>query len=300
LVGLTQENPGAVLAYSSISQMGWITVALGIGLLAPDAWPLVLVTITVYAAHHALAKSSLFLGLGVAERSENTRTRRLVLAGLVLGALAIAGAPLTSGAVAKYLLKESTEATSGSWPGALEALLQTGAVGTTLLMARFLFAVRPGTKPGKLFAGLWLSWAAQLVLITAGILALPGGPLETVGITLSFSILWPLVLGVALAGIFWWSRRGTDLIPAPHIPEGDLLVPLTRLLQFPGRLWEAGVPSQTGGWSDHANEPRTAGRFERLRSVYPVWLEGGMRYWAVAGLAFLTLILALVFAGLSL
>ena len=192
IVGLTQNTPGTVLAYSSISQMGWISAALGIGLLDPGSWPIALTAILVYAAHHALAKSSLFLGLGVARRAQSTRARRLALAGLLVGALALAGAPLTSGAVAKYLLKEATATTPGSWPLALETLLQIGAIGTTLLMGRFLFAVRPGSEVGKLSAGLWLPWAAQLGLATVGILALPGGPLTTVGLTLSFSTLWPL------------------------------------------------------------------------------------------------------------
>ncbi len=298
-IGLTQENPKAVLAYSSISQMGWMTVGLGVGLLAPEAWPLALAAITVYAAHHALAKSSLFLGLGVTERSNSPRTRRLALAGLLVGALAIAGAPLTSGAVAKYSLKETIATAPGSWPGVLDALLQVGAVGTTLLMARFLFAVLPRTEPGKLFAGLWLPWAAQLGLITFGILALPGNPLQTAGVTLSFSTIWPVTLGVLLAAAFWILGPRMGLEATPRVPPGDILVPLTWLMGLSGRLREAGIPSPAARLADRPTNPRYAHYSEKLRVVYPTWLESSLRYWVVASLVFLALVLTLTFVNLS-
>jgi NADH:ubiquinone oxidoreductase subunit 5 (subunit L)/multisubunit Na+/H+ antiporter MnhA subunit len=37
-IGITQQNPKTVLAYSSISQMGVIAAVLGMGLAAAD-WP---------------------------------------------------------------------------------------------------------------------------------------------------------------------------------------------------------------------------------------------------------------------
>ena len=293
IVGLTQQVPGTVLAYSSISQMGWITAALGVGLLAPEAWPVALTAILVYAAHHALAKSSLFLGLGVARRAESSRARRRALAGLLVGALVLAGAPLTSGAVAKYFLKEATATTPGSWSTALEALLQIGAIGTTLLMGRFLFAVRPGSEAGKLSAGLWLPWAAQLGLATVGILALPGGPLKTAGLTLSFSTLWPLVVGVLLVWGFLQLRRRTNVGTGPRVPEGDLLVPLAHLLELSRRVWNTGVVA-----SDKSS-PEPGPRVERYsrgaNAGSLMWLEASLRNWALAGTLLIALVVALIF-----
>ena len=291
IVGLTQQKPGTILAYSSISQMGWISAALGIGLLSPASWSVALTAILVYAAHHALAKSSLFLGLGVARRAESTRARRLSLTGLVIGALALAGAPLTSGAVAKYLLKEATGTTPGSWPVALEALLQIGAIGTTLLMARFLFAVRPGSEPGKLPTKLWLPWAAQLGLATVGILALPGGPLKAIGLTLSFSTLWPLGVGVLVVFGFLQLRQRVDLGTGPRIPEGDVLVPFVRLLEVSRRAWDSGVAARNstlGGASLRDKRYGTGAVSGLLR------LEDSLGYWALAGTLFIALVAALV------
>ena len=62
LVGITQENPKAVLAYSSVSQMGVIAAALGMGLAAGDANASALVAF--YAANHVLVKGALFLTVG--------------------------------------------------------------------------------------------------------------------------------------------------------------------------------------------------------------------------------------------
>ena len=291
VVGLTQQKPGTILAYSSISQMGWISAALGVGLLSPNAWPVALTAILVYAAHHALAKSSLFLGLGVARRAQSTHTRRLALAGLLVGALALAGAPLTSGAVAKYLLKEATAITPGFWPLALETLLQIGAIGTTLLMARFLFSVQSGSEPGKLSPGLWLPWAAQLGLATIGILALPGGPLTTIGLTLSFSTFWPLAVGALLAWGYWQLRQRRNLGTGPRIPEGDLLVLFVRLLEILHGAWNSGVVA----WNRASGEPGLRdGRYGSGPGISLVWVENSLRYWTVAGTLFVALVVVLV------
>ncbi|MGF1470659.1 MAG: complex I subunit 5 family protein [Rubrobacteraceae bacterium] len=291
VVGLTQRTPGTVLAYSSISQMGWITAALGIGLLSSEAWPVALVAILVYAAHHALAKSSLFLGLGVARRARNTRARRLALGGLLVGALALAGAPLTSGAVAKYFLKEATGTTPGSWPVALEALLQIGAIGTTLLMGRFLFAVRPGSEAGKLSAGLWLPWVAQLALVTAGILMLPGGPLTAIGLTLSFSTFWPLAAGVLLIFGYLRLRQRTGIGTGPRIPEGDLLVPFVRLLEHARRAWNNNVYPSNGTPRRYNSQN---GSYGSGAGTGLIQVETSLRYWAVAGTLFVMLVVVLV------
>ena len=291
VVGLTQQKPGTILAYSSISQMGWISAALGVGLLSPNAWPVALTAILVYAAHHALAKSSLFLGLGVARRAQSTRARRLALSGLLVGALALAGAPLTSGAVTKYLLKEATDTTPGFWPLALETLLQIGAIGTTLLMARFLFSVQSGSEPGKLSPGLWLPWATQLGLATIGILALPGGPLTTIGLTLSFSTFWPLAVGALLAWGYWQLRQRRNLGTGPRIPEGDLLVLFVRLLEILRGAWNSGVVA----WNRASGEPGLRdGRYGSGPGISLVRVENSLRYWAVAGTLFVALVVVLV------
>lgn len=106
LIGLTQTNPKTVLAYSSISQMGIVTIGIGLGLSTPAAWPTILAALLIYALHHSLTKGALFLGVGMAGKPITGPIQLiLVRIGLLLPALALAGAPLTSGMLAKISLK---------------------------------------------------------------------------------------------------------------------------------------------------------------------------------------------------
>jgi formate hydrogenlyase subunit 3/multisubunit Na+/H+ antiporter MnhD subunit len=105
VVGCMQNDPKTLLAYSSVSQMGVMTLILGIGLTNPGAWLAALPVLLLYALNHALAKGALFFGTGVAH-STGGGGRRWVMAGLALPALALAGAPWTGGSMTKYAIKD--------------------------------------------------------------------------------------------------------------------------------------------------------------------------------------------------
>ena len=81
-----------------------------------------------------------------------------VRVGLVVPALAMAGAPLTMGAVAKSGLKESLVELPGSWTFVLVALLPIVSIGTTLLMARFLYLIWPPARPDSASPSASLGW----------------------------------------------------------------------------------------------------------------------------------------------
>lgn len=220
VAGLSQRDPKVVLAYSSISQMGYLTMAVGLGLLAPALWPAVLATIILYATHHALAKGALFLGVGAA-----AGPRRLVLPVLVVPALALAGASLTSGASAKTALQEVFFAASlpaGEW---LEALLSVAAFGTALLMGRFLVVLfaRAHTRHaiGRLA---WVAWVFSVLAAATAPVWMPGAQLVTAP-----EALWPALVGGMLSLLLW--RYGPPLEAWPRVvrvPAGDILVPFAR------------------------------------------------------------------------
>jgi len=160
IAGLLQRRPRLLLGYSSISKMGVLTTGMGAALAWPETAPVIIVAVVIYAAHHALVKGALFLGLGLVERDG---LRPWVQAGLVFLALALAGAPLTSGAFAKSVL------TANLPPGAeyLLLLLAVSAFATTLLMARFLFLVWKlrGSKTSPLPAESRIAWLILLAII---------------------------------------------------------------------------------------------------------------------------------------
>jgi formate hydrogenlyase subunit 3/multisubunit Na+/H+ antiporter MnhD subunit len=233
-VGLVQKDAKTVLAYSSISQMGLITVPMGLGLAAPAGWPSALMAVAVYAVHHALAKGALFFGVGVARTAaRNAGQLRWIMAGLLLPALALAGAPFTSGALAKASLKKAVGLAPVIAQDWLAWALSLAAVGTTLLLLRFLYLIRlealaethGGGSQGFGYAfGLALLGVLMLVW-----LLFPDAARSFFEHALEPGVLWseswPLGAGIVLAFLFGRPFQRF----APSIPAGDLLVPTERL-----------------------------------------------------------------------
>jgi multicomponent Na+:H+ antiporter subunit A len=161
-IGITQRNPKAVLAYSSISQMGVIAATLGMGLATADKG--VALEVAFYAAHHVLVKGALLLTVGVVAVTSRRRLWLVLLMALVL-ALSLGGLPLSSGALAKLAIK----APLGN--GAAGTLATVSAAGTTLLMQHFLLRLARGSShdaQAAAPAGLvwpWLAMALASVVI---------------------------------------------------------------------------------------------------------------------------------------
>jgi hydrogenase-4 component B len=223
-LSLHQEHPKTVLAYSSISQMGLITVGIGMALQEPDLRPLLVAAIAVYALHHGLSKGALFLGVGIARHPGRLAGPLLWLL-LALPALSLAGV-MTSGVVAKLGLKAAldTQATLPDWWDHLPRLLELAAVGTTLIMARYLWLLQSESQGDRAPAASWWGWV--LLLASGPVLVfLPGhwGLIDRDAITPGdwVSLSWPVLLGTALALI-----GARTLRPWP-IPPGDLLALIT-------------------------------------------------------------------------
>ena len=102
-IGVTQRDPKTALAYSSVSQMGVIAAALGMGLAAGDKGAAA--DVAFYAANHVLVKAALFLTVGVVATLEG-RARLLARIVAALLALNLGGLPLTGGALAKLAVKD--------------------------------------------------------------------------------------------------------------------------------------------------------------------------------------------------
>lgn len=233
LVGLTQRHPKAVLAYSSVSQMGVVAAVLGLGLAAGDGRAGI--AAAFYAAHHVLVKGALFLAVGVAAAGMQGR-RGWVLAPALLLCLGLGGLPFTGGAIAKYAVKDFFGA------GLTAALSAASAAGTTLLMLHFLrrLALTGTEGAGRAPAGLLLPWLAM----AAAALALPwllyapaglGSAAAALGAGALWQTLWPVAMGAVVALAL---RSRADALPV--VPVGDIaatLGPATRVtLRLGARL----------------------------------------------------------------
>jgi hydrogenase-4 component B len=269
LAGLTQDNPKTVLAYSSISQMGFMTLGVGAGLLRPDLWPALATAVALYALHHGLAKGALFLGVGVLQRAGD---RPWLDWGLLLPVLALAGAPSTSGALAKAELKAALIGLPAPWPVVLNWGLPLAALGTTLLMARFLWTLHRDDHAAGNAWPLIIPWLG-LLLAVAGLawwLAPEGAFERLLHPTALWSAAWPFLAGATLALL---ASRRTGWIPT--IPAGDLLVPVERALAV---LWARRPTLHPPHWP-RWHSPLTAADRERL--------ETDLRAWPVTGILFL-------------
>ena len=180
LFGVAQRDPKTVLAWSSISQMGLMAVLVGAALAAPAQAPALLPVIALFALHHGLAKGCLFLAVGLV-----LPVGRLwrVLLGLLLAlpALSLLGAPLTSGELAKGMMKGVLLA-APDLPLApqLPLLLHAATLATLLLVARYGWMLWLRLEPGRAAASVWWGWG--LTVLCSGLLfwwlpgvALPGG-----------------------------------------------------------------------------------------------------------------------------
>lgn len=223
-IGLHQHHPKTVLAYSSISQMGLITVGVGMALQEPALAPLLVAAVTVYALHHAMAKGALFLSVAVA-RHPGPLVGPLLWVLLSLPALALAGV-LGSGVVAKIGLKApfDTAVALPDWWQHLPRLLELAAVGTTLILARALWLLRTESQGDRAPLSVWVGWGLVLAAGPA-LVFLP----EYWGLAVRrpisagdwISLGWPVLAGALLA------FAGSRLLRPWPIPPGDLLALIT-------------------------------------------------------------------------
>jgi hydrogenase-4 component B len=249
-IGLTQRDPKTLLAYSSISQMGVMTMAVGTGLLMPHAWPLILQAIAFYALHHGLSKAALFLGAGLAGSSDRWQQRWIWL-GMWIPALALAGAPWTSGMFAKQLIKTHTLHAPAPWDALLPLLLSISALATALLMARLLYLLRPAARsPATAPAtGLIAPWAALLLAVVLTpwwfATAIDAHEMNT---SLVLDSLWPVLAATAATCIV----LRLDLFRSHQsVPAGDILVLLSHTFKLLRLSRHTGyVPARfSSGWS---------------------------------------------------
>jgi formate hydrogenlyase subunit 3/multisubunit Na+/H+ antiporter MnhD subunit len=258
-IGLTQNNPKVVLAYSSISQMGVIMAALG-AVLAEGRADLS-GDIAFYAANHLLVKAALFLAI-VPLVDAGLKPARLIIAAIL--ALSLAGLPLTGGALAKLALKTPL---SGEW----EALLATlSSIGTAILMTHFLnclAAQRPASfqdRPAS-FVRYWPAVAIGAILLPWLLYPVVGDVWKALEFGNLLDGFWPIVVGAALAVA--QSRSGLSL---PRVPAGDTVV-----------LYEQAFSRilTVGSWLERS--------------------ESCLRQWPAAGISLLLIVLSLLAAGIA-
>lgn len=209
LWGLTQENPKAVLAYSTISQMGLMVMAVGAGGAARE-------TVPYFALHHGLAKGALFLLVGVMMATHSTAQRILCLVLATVVSASVAGFPLTGGALAKAGLKDGLT-------DAATLALSLSSVATGLILLWFLSRLWDVKSSDG--TGIWAFQVSLPAALALGAFAFPwflwsdwtGYEWEYVMKWDSLiDALWPVAVAIiASTALLHWQL--------PQLPPGDLL-----------------------------------------------------------------------------
>jgi multicomponent K+:H+ antiporter subunit A len=178
-IALFKNDLKALLAFSTVSHLGLITMLLGFGT------PMAAVVAVFHIINHALFKAPLFMVAGIIDHEAHTRDirrlgglRHLMPLTFVLGgvaALSMAGIPLLNGFLSKEMMLE--EAAHTPWlgyPWLIPALATLGALASAAYSFRFIAHVFLGparhdypATPHDPPLGFWIAPAILVVLVIA-------------------------------------------------------------------------------------------------------------------------------------
>lgn len=142
---LQKTDVKQLMAYSTVSQLGWIVMAIGVGTSAS------LAAAVLYTIAHAFFKCSLFMLIGVVDHQAGTRDMRRMgrlsrampytAAAMILAVASMAGIAPTLGFVAKESILTALLSLPGGWGAALLGLATFSAILTIVYCARFIRGV---------------------------------------------------------------------------------------------------------------------------------------------------------------
>ena len=179
LIALFKDDLKALLAYSTVSHLGFITMLLGFGT------PFAAVVAVFHVINHATFKCALFMTAGIVDHEAHTRDIKR-LGGLralmpvtfviaTLGALSMAGVPFLNGFLSKEMMLEEAHRTV--WGGSEHLVAYAATFGALLSVAyslRYVFHVFLGPKrddyPAKPHDPGFGMWAAPAFLVTLVVL----------------------------------------------------------------------------------------------------------------------------------
>lgn len=227
IAGALQRDAKTALAYSSVSQIGLVAIVVGAALARPERAEAAAAAAALFAIHHALAKSTLFFGVGALRARLAPPVRAVSVGAVAFAAAALAGAPLTTGAIAKKAIDAAVPDGTGFWLLGVAVTLSSAATATLLIAVGSRLRAELGaagvSASRAVVGGLWAGAAAL-----AGAVWLAPAPelaplaRESMRAREIAGALWPIALGVAAAGaaILAGTRAGWS----PRVPPGDVIV----------------------------------------------------------------------------
>lgn len=297
--GFFKQQIKPILACSSISQMGIMTVIFGLGLLSSATGKQAEILLILFAVHHALAKSCLFLGYNVTQKSRRPLAPWQVIC-LIIPALTLTGLPLTSGAIVKTGLKELTLAIGAPWNTFSLWFLPMSSLGTTLLILHFVKTLlqedrfRPNLSVIKNYPGI-IPWFASLASVCLTFWIWPAASQyidHALKISKLWQSLWPVLAGALLSAIFLQSSLSARITFSHFFSRTtSLYFPVIKsfLAKYRGSIGKKNVGQQLFNTIMLSlSSSRTLIRF--LRNSEKI-----IGRWTVTGIFYLLLVLLLIF-----
>ena len=261
IYGIWQKKIKVVLAYSSISQMGYLVILFGLYMLGVFDKEIILSAMLFFVLHHALNKSALFLLSGEIAKSGLTKINFLLIS---LPILSLIGLPFSSGMLAKELMKNSFDIPL------LSLLIAPSSIVTALLMVKFTLLCKAMPRVDDK-QNLYLSLSVAPLLIASFLLPF----------TLVFDVKIEImqVLPLLLAMLFFWyiEKKGISLVT---LAEGDILVFFQKIeFRLKPKIW----PKQSS-----------------ISQRYKIYLEIIERYFQTQRVAFGAILLTMVIVAIIL
>jgi NADH-quinone oxidoreductase subunit L len=217
-IALRQNDIKKVLAYSTVSQLGLLFVALGMG-----AYTAAMFHVTT----HAFFKALLFLGSGSVIHAMSDEQDIRKMGGLkkyipithftfLIGTLAIAGFPLLSG----FYSKDEILAHAVMHSSVIYGILMVSVAMTAVYMFRLYFLVFHGEFRGTDHVKSHLHESPKnmtIPLIVLALLSVFGGLLNLPGVLLNKGTHW-------MSNYLEQNTRGLDLIETHHLSDSQSLL----------------------------------------------------------------------------
>ncbi len=240
LAGLLRRDAGETLAFSSVSQMGYLMLITAMAWHAPGLRPALMIVVTLYIVHHGLAKGSLFMATGLLREGtpSGAIARAMLASGIMLPALAISGLPFTTGAAVKTALKDQLPA-AGLEPYSLA--VQIGALASTLIMLRTLWLLyrvsASGPTRDKLSTLHLVGWSipASACLFLPWLWPAMRSPtIDSLALYKLVELGWPIAAAAIMVAVTLYMRWTLpDHIGRRRSPALPLSLYLYRVLQRP-------------------------------------------------------------------
>ncbi len=205
VLAYAQRDQKRLLAYSSISQVGYVVIGLGIG----NYWGVVGALFLVLA--HALGKGALFLSAGSVQDATGCRdigglrglerTMPFTAWSFILSAFSLAGVPPFVGFFAKVFIIVAAIHARMYWLAVFAAVFSVVTLGYFVTVVDRAFFSRPGTEPTPARESPVLMVAAMLFLV---LLSLVGG--------VGFKPLLDWLIGPAAQAIIDGSRYAVGVL----------------------------------------------------------------------------------------